>query len=631
MPGSNPLCIFGLMNRLSYLLPIGLALCLLIACGPSVGNEGQFLNLGEDVQYTGRESCQSCHQKIYDSYIETGMGRSFYRPVESEAIERFSPEEVVYDAPSDYWYWPFWKGGELFMMEYRLAPGLETQPRDTLHKRIEKIDYIVGSGHQTRSYILERGDFFYEAPITWYVSKQKWDLSPGYENGHNSRFDREIGEECMACHTGHIDFVEGTTNQFRSVSLGIDCEKCHGPGQLHIERMEKDLIVDVGDGEIDYSIVNPKHLPDRERFQVCQQCHLQGINVLTGGKSVTEYRPGMHLPDIYQIFIPEQVGASENAFGIASHADRMMASKCFIVSQNMYCTTCHDPHKSIGVTDSMAYVNQCQSCHMESTDGSGEALDCGAPDSLQMTMSGNCVTCHMPKGGTSDIPHVTFTDHKIRIVKDDTVDLAEIKTYLDLICRTDSNPPRDIQGKAWLLHFEREEAKEEYLTKAGGLLGDNSHYEQASVLFYQTRYPEALNRIEQAIATSPSNTWFLYRKAEIIEALGRTEEAKVLYQKVWDLNPALVEAGLKVATLTISQATPQNREQALAEARVIYDRLKAEKPFDERILTNLGFVEMNSGNFEGAEELFVKSLALNPDYELAKTNLEMLRGVMGNN
>lgn len=615
--------ILALMTRkpiiLLVLLPL---LALLTACGPQVGGEGAFLNLAPDVEYTGRESCQSCHQKIYDSYLESGMGRSFYRPVESEAIERFGPEETVYDAPSDLWYFPYWKAGEFFVMEYRL--GRPPAAPDTLHKRTERVDYIVGSGHQTRSYILERGDFFYEVPITWYVGKQKWDLSPGYENGHNSRFDREIGEECVACHTGHIDFVEGTTNQFKAVSLGIDCEKCHGPGQLHINRMEQDLIVDVGDGEIDYSIVNPKHLSPRERFNVCQQCHLQGINVLTGGSSVNDYRPGLELSQTYQIFIPEQVGGSENAFGIASHAERMMASQCFIVSENMNCVTCHDPHKSIGAMDTMVYVNKCQSCHSGS-------VECGAPDSLQMAMSGNCITCHMPKGGTSDIPHVTFTDHKIRVVKDEPLNVEAVKGYLDLVCHTDSNPSEEEIGKAWLLHFEREDSKPEYLDKAHSLLGEFDYYERASALFYQGRLQDALIQINLAVAAKPSNTWYLYRKAEILEKQGRVQEALGEYQKAWDYNPALVEAGLKVANLTLNTATPANRESALANAKVIYERLRVQKPFDERILTNLGFAELNSGNYTVAKDLFLESLALNPDYELAKTNLELLETVIGSN
>ena len=63
-----------------------------------------YLNLDPEVKYTGRESCQSCHKKIYASYLETGMGKSFYEPDTGKIIESFGIESLVYDEKEDFYY-----------------------------------------------------------------------------------------------------------------------------------------------------------------------------------------------------------------------------------------------------------------------------------------------------------------------------------------------------------------------------------------------------------------------------------------------------------------------------------------------------------------------------------------------
>lgn len=583
-----------------WMLTLGL---LLGGCEEELPVETEYLNLAKEVAYTGKESCKSCHQKIYDSYVETGMGKSFYLPSRDRIIESFGPESVVFDEYSGYSYRPYWSGDDFLIMEFRLDGG------DTIHKRIERVDYIVGSGHQTRSYLMDRDGRLFEVPITWYVRKQKWDLSPGYEDGHNTRFDREIGEECMACHTGFIAYDNRTTNLFTKVALGIDCEKCHGPGEVHIERMEQDLIVDVGE-EIDYSIVNPGKLPVQKQFDVCQQCHLQGVVVTADGKSVLDYRPGMDLSSVYNIFIEKF--DNDEAFGIASHAERLIQSQCFIQSgEDLTCTTCHDPHKSIAVTDSMAYVKQCQSCH---TPGK---IVCGAPEELQMLESGNCISCHMPKGGTADIPHVQFTDHKIRVVKD-TVARNEVRNFLKLVCMTEENPAEDIRAKAYLLYFERVSPKPEYLEIAAKNLAPSSHYAESKTLFFQGKAAEALTEIDQALQQEPDNSWYQFHKGEILESQGKLQEASDLFASIYQKHPQVLEAGEKVGVLALK--IQQDPQQALNKAGKIFSELYQKKSWDEKIVTNLGFVEMNSGQFEQALGRFEQAIRLNPEYVLAREN-----------
>ena len=70
-------------------------------------------------------------------------------------------------------------------------------------------------------------------------------------------------------------------------------------------------------------------------------------------------------------------------------------------------------------------------------------------------MAGDCVSCHMRTGGTSDIPHVSFTDHWIRRdpppskagVADDVVGGAELRRdtpfrLVNLVAQGDVPPSR---------------------------------------------------------------------------------------------------------------------------------------------------------------------------------------------
>ena len=155
------------------------------------------------------------------------------------------------------------------------------------------------------------------------------------------------------------DFVMGSSNKYNEVPHGIDCERCHGPGQVHVQRMLAGQTVDTSK-YIDYSIVNPKKLSLEAQFQICMRCHLQGNTVLEEGKSFFDFKPGMELSDIMTVFVPRY--QDDNAFIMASHVDRLKQSACFINS-DMNCTSCHNPHHSVQ-TESPNYFNdKCLSCH----------------------------------------------------------------------------------------------------------------------------------------------------------------------------------------------------------------------------------------------------------------------------
>ena len=81
-------------------------------------------------------------------------------------------------------YHPFFDGDTMRIMEFKI------EKKDTVYKRIERVDYIVGSGQHTNSHITNMNGYLYQLPLTWYAQKKQWDLPPGFENGRNVRFKR---------------------------------------------------------------------------------------------------------------------------------------------------------------------------------------------------------------------------------------------------------------------------------------------------------------------------------------------------------------------------------------------------------------------------------------------------------
>lgn len=614
--------------RYILLSVVCLSLFVIVRCTSSTKS---YAALSPKTEFVGNETCKSCHKRYYDSYIETGMGHSFYLPTRANSIEDFSASSLVYDKFSDFYYHPFWKNDSLFLLEFRLVG------KDTSYKRVEKINYVVGSGNQTRSYLLERKGYLYEVPITWYVRKKIWDLSPGYDGGHNSRFSREIGEECMACHTGNFEFVAGSKNRFKNIGLGIDCERCHGPASEHIKKMQAKAEIDVSKN-IDYSIVNPKKLPIDAQFDVCQQCHLQGTNILQEGKkSVRDFRPSMALSDVYAVFVEKN--ENPDAFGIASHADRLKQSQCFIQSKGkLTCTTCHDPHKSIHKTDASIYIKQCEACH--SPKPHAEAISkkfCTAPETEKMKVNGNCISCHLPKGGTSDIPHVSFHDHKIRVIKAESEQKSETnlspselqaeKKFVDLICQNSSSVSPDITAKAYLSYFETHNALAEYLEKAAKGLDEKSLYERARLAFYQKNPTQAHQYLAKALAKEPNNALLYFLQGEVYEAQSNFSAAQTAYETAFSHNPNSIEAELKATIMLLNAHTGDRSILPQAEQRL--QKLLQQKPFDERLHSNLGFVLLNAGRFPEAERAFLKALQLNPDYKQALENLVAMYNAKG--
>src|SRR5690554_2901747 len=82
----------------------------------------------DSVAYVGMQQCRSCHQDIYDSFIQTGMGQSFGDATKEKSAADYH-NALVYDTLNNLYYHPYWKGDSLFFKEFRLSENGDTTHR----------------------------------------------------------------------------------------------------------------------------------------------------------------------------------------------------------------------------------------------------------------------------------------------------------------------------------------------------------------------------------------------------------------------------------------------------------------------------------------------------------------------
>ena len=543
------------------------------------------------------------------------MSRSFHRWDAATPGEKPLSTPLVHDA-TGFSYTVDLVKGRLYQVEFLTGPDGRR-----LHELRRRIDYVTGSGNVARTYFTEENGRLFQLPLTWY-SDHGWDFSPGYKVS-NARFDRVMPDRCIACHSSYprpLPYVEG---KYAAVSPGIGCERCHGPGALHVTERSAGA---KRDSAYDATIVNPTRLPLARRMDICEQCHVHtAVSVLREGKDEFSYMPSQPLRDQWAFF--KQSGSID----IVSHADRLRQSACFLGSRTsarpLECATCHDPHQPPATSDTRSAA--CQSCH--------------TPDALARRLTretsradhapgGDCVSCHMPKVGERGVPHGTFTDHWIRVTRPGapppTVARAGNSPIEPFFDRDKTGPEAGIyQGMGGIVYATLATNTSALAAAAATLeraLGTDTTRGEAHFLLgvaYQQlgRTVEATRALERAVRIDSARPDRLRALARTYESAGRDSAAiDHLYQRALSLQPALAWVRVDYADYLQSHG---RRDEAIKAYRAAL----AEQPSVMAAWFNLGTTLAESGKLEDASDAFQRAVDLDPSVAEALTRLFAVR------
>lgn len=381
----------------------------------------EFLNTDPHTSYSGSQSCRSCHSEIADAFSRTSHSRALSSSPPNLATSSLDDPTAgyVFRSQND---------------QQKLIHSTELQLING-NPQLFDIAWTVGSGHFGHSFLALADRFLIQSPLTWYSTRNCWDLSPGYSGPDHYAFHRTISARCLYCHAGKTGIQDHNEYFVEIHEQGISCERCHGPGELHVAKHENNTDSTTAaatsntPATADLTIVNPARLSRQLAESVCEQCHLQGdAQIFVRGRKFDDYRPGLPLSSFRQEYRADVNGQMT----VVGHVEQMHASACYQQSTTMTCVTCHHPHQNRSHDEQFAaYRNACLECH--------QSEHCREQQITRQKFDDRCTDCHMPKSPT-ELPHVAFTHHRIglhqtaptEIPKPTTPDRRSALSLLDL-------------------------------------------------------------------------------------------------------------------------------------------------------------------------------------------------------
>lgn len=501
----------------------------------------------------------------------------------------------------------------------------------------KQVDFVMGSGDHVRTYLHRTAaGALQELPLAWYSERGgTWGMNPGYDTAVQPNSRRKVSYECMFCHNAYPD-VPGGHEQLRAepifagsiaaIPQGIDCQRCHGPGQRHVELARTPH---PSTEAIRASIVNPARLNADRQMEVCAQCHLETDSfpfphsILKYDRKQFSFKPGEPLSDFMLFFDHAVSPKADDRFQIVNSVYRLRMSACFVKSNSkLKCTTCHDPHDANRTAAS--YNGICRQCH--GTLDAKVQLHRGSPD---------CIACHMPKRRTDDVVRAVMTDHYIQRRKPDRDLLAEFpEPHGSGIVYRGNVVPYELTP-----HPLSSPQEELYLAVAQVREGNNSErgIEQlsAAIRKYQPKPAEFYIELGDAFvkAGKPAAAISLYKEALLRDPGSLDAELGLggAYEKSGDLAHA-IEAYSRATQLSALNANAWRQlgevrtklRQSAEAAAALRKSIELDPDVPEAHYALAIVLADQLGDRSAAETSYREAIRLQPDYAAAHGNLAIL-------
>ncbi|MEO6407042.1 MAG: multiheme c-type cytochrome [Ferruginibacter sp.] len=322
--------------------------------------------------FAGAATCRQCHQAIYDSFLGTAHYHATSVANAQNILGNFSPgiNTFNYDSITK------------LVMEKRDSGWFQVLYEMGQEKKAYRFDILFGRHHAQTS-LYWQNDKLYELPVSHYTGLNAWATSPGF-SVNKPHFQRLVNSDCLDCHSSNLAIKSTNINSDasydpKSLLVGIDCERCHGPALDHVNFHLQNPNATTAAFLVKNSLLLPQ-----QKLDACAICHSGNDKMKI--QSRFEFIMGDSLGYFFMPF-----GGSTGGLDVhGNQYNLLMQSKCFNIN-TMTCGTCHDPHKDAD-QDTRFYSRKCMTCHEPD-----KADFCPKYARLGESIKSNCIDCHMPK------------------------------------------------------------------------------------------------------------------------------------------------------------------------------------------------------------------------------------------
>jgi hypothetical protein len=330
--------------------------------------------------YVGAAVCSECHPSESALHARSGHRRTLW-PARSDQ----NPVVAWLDGKT-------WQDPEVpeITWSYHVKDGqLVAERMDDGRSESLALDYGLGSGRHGVTFVALRpssvprlGPQGVEHRLSYFADGQLLAITPGQEKLKKDQLEpRDVHsgrplaperlQQCFKCHSTLTSTLAGNRLETSTLIPNVSCERCHGPGQAHVEAARhghERLTMPMG-----YERAEPW-----VEVNLCGECHR--LPRLVSSSSIS--------PDNSGIVRFQGVGVSMSA--------------CYAKGVGgLRCTTCHDPHDRAS-RDHSHYEAACLSCHRSAQ----------TQKACPISPAVNCINCHMPRREVRG--NGAFTDHWIR-------------------------------------------------------------------------------------------------------------------------------------------------------------------------------------------------------------------------
>jgi nitrate/TMAO reductase-like tetraheme cytochrome c subunit len=325
-------------------------------------------------QFAGSVTCIKCHKEIYESYVLTNHYLTSAPASEKSIKGSFEKDKNVFS----------FHPGLFVEMEKRDSGLYQVAYSKDVEKVARRFDIVTGSGAKGQTYLSWKGNELFQLPISYLTSANEWANSPGFL--HKVVYNRPVTSRCLECHSTYANVISAPKKEPEEFDhyqfiYGVTCEKCHGPAAKHVEYETQNPKDPIGK-----YIINPSKFSRQQSLDLCGLCH--------GGR-LQKTKPSFEFiagDTLSNYFVPSTAGPTIKEIDVhGNQLGLLKESKCFRMSANLTCITCHNTHENERGKVSL-FSERCMTCHNKE-----HGSFCKIDPSKVSSIKSNCIDCHMPK------------------------------------------------------------------------------------------------------------------------------------------------------------------------------------------------------------------------------------------